>query len=93
MIRQPAAQPLSPDLEHVVYELEYAPPAGSSAVRPAKVVLSQEPAHDIRSDLDRGAVELGLTMDRAEGHAWLPVPEAVEEPEETKKGRAKAAGK
>jgi DNA-binding transcriptional LysR family regulator len=38
-----------------------------------KVVLSQEPAHDIRRDLDRGVVELGLSMDRADGHAWLPV--------------------
>ena len=38
-----------------------------------KVVLSQEPAHDIRSDLDRGAVELGLTMDRAEDLGWLAV--------------------
>lgn len=38
-----------------------------------KVVLSQEPTHDIHRDLERGAVELGLTMDRAEGHAWLPV--------------------
>lgn len=38
-----------------------------------KVVLSQEPTHHIHRDLDRGVVELGLTMDRAEGHAWLPV--------------------
>ncbi|HSF37107.1 MAG TPA: LysR family transcriptional regulator, partial [Nocardioides sp.] len=38
-----------------------------------KVALSQEPAHDIRSDLDRGAVELGLTMDRAADLGWLPV--------------------
>ena len=38
-----------------------------------KVVLSQEPAHDIRSDLDRGAVELGLTMDRADDLGWLAV--------------------
>lgn len=38
-----------------------------------KVVLSQEPAHDIRRDLDRGAVELGLTMDRAADLGWLPV--------------------
>ena len=38
-----------------------------------KLVLSQEPAHHIRRDLDRGAVELGLTMGGAEGHGWLPV--------------------
>lgn len=38
-----------------------------------KVALSQEPAHDIRRDLDRGAVELGLTMDRADDLGWLPV--------------------
>ena len=38
-----------------------------------KVVLSQEPAHEIRRDLDRGAVELGLTMEHAPGHAWFPV--------------------
>ncbi len=38
-----------------------------------KVVLSQEPAHDIRRDLDRGAVELGLTMERSEDLGWLPV--------------------
>lgn len=38
-----------------------------------KVVLSQEPTHDIHRDLERGVVELGLTMDRAEGHDWLPV--------------------
>lgn len=38
-----------------------------------KVALSQEPAHDIRRDLDRGAVELGLTMDRAADLGWLPV--------------------
>ncbi|GAA5108566.1 hypothetical protein GCM10023339_07740 [Alloalcanivorax gelatiniphagus] len=38
-----------------------------------KVVLSQEPAHDIRRDLDRGSVELGLTMDRSADHGWLPV--------------------
>jgi LysR family transcriptional activator of glutamate synthase operon len=38
-----------------------------------KVALSQEPAHDIRRDLDRGAVELGLTMDRSDDLAWLPV--------------------
>ncbi len=38
-----------------------------------KVVLSQEPTHHIHRDLERGAVELGLTMDRAEGHEWLPV--------------------
>ncbi|NPC41109.1 LysR family transcriptional regulator [Nocardioides sp. zg-1230] len=38
-----------------------------------KVALSQEPAHDIRSDLDRGAVELGLTMDRAADLGWLAV--------------------
>lgn len=35
-----------------------------------KVALSQEPAHDIRSDLDRGAVELGLTMDRDADLGW-----------------------
>lgn len=41
-----------------------------------KVVLSQEPAHDIRRDLDRGAAELGLTMTGpAEGYARLPVQE------------------
>ncbi|MDR7253091.1 DNA-binding transcriptional LysR family regulator [Nocardioides sp. BE266] len=41
-----------------------------------KVVLSQEPAHDIRRDLDRGAAELGLTMaGPAEGYARLPVQE------------------
>jgi LysR family transcriptional activator of glutamate synthase operon len=38
-----------------------------------KVVLSQEPAHEIRHDLDRGSVELGLTMEHAPGHAWSPV--------------------
>ena len=38
-----------------------------------KVVLSQEPAHDIRRDLERGAVELGLTMERSDGLGWLPV--------------------
>jgi LysR family transcriptional activator of glutamate synthase operon len=38
-----------------------------------KVVLSQEPAHHIRRDLDRGAVELGLTMERAPDLGWLPV--------------------
>ena len=39
-----------------------------------KVVLSQEPAHDIRRDLARGAVELGLTMDRPDGdYGWLSV--------------------
>lgn len=38
-----------------------------------KVVLSQEPAHEIRRDLDRGAVELGLTMEHAPDHAWFPV--------------------
>jgi LysR family transcriptional regulator, transcription activator of glutamate synthase operon len=39
-----------------------------------KVVLSQEPAHDIRRDLARGAVELGLTMDQPDGdYGWLPV--------------------
>jgi DNA-binding transcriptional LysR family regulator len=39
-----------------------------------RVVLSQEPAHDIRRDLDRGVVELGLTMHRPDGeHDWLPV--------------------
>jgi LysR family transcriptional regulator, transcription activator of glutamate synthase operon len=38
-----------------------------------KVALSQEPAHDIRRDLDRGSVELGLTMERADDLAWLPV--------------------
>ena len=37
-----------------------------------KVVLSQEPAHDIRSDLDRGAVELGLTMNRADDLVTTP---------------------
>ena len=45
-----------------------------------KVVLSQEPAHDIRRDLDRGAVELGLTMERADDLGWLP-------------GAARAAGR
>jgi LysR family transcriptional activator of glutamate synthase operon len=39
----------------------------------AKVVLSQEPAHDIRRDLDRGAVELGLTLEQPAGYGWLPV--------------------
>lgn len=44
------------------------------AVSPrSRVVLSQEPAHDIRRDLDRGAVEVGLTMERAPDLAWLPV--------------------
>jgi DNA-binding transcriptional LysR family regulator len=39
-----------------------------------KVVLSQEPAHDIRRDLDRGAAELGLTMSGPEdGYARLSV--------------------
>jgi LysR family transcriptional regulator, transcription activator of glutamate synthase operon len=38
-----------------------------------KVVLSQEPAHHIRRDLDRGAVELGLTMERDRDLGWLPV--------------------
>ncbi|WP_090972277.1 LysR family transcriptional regulator [Nocardioides exalbidus] len=38
-----------------------------------KVALSQEPAHEIRRDVDRGAVELGLTMDRSDDLAWLPV--------------------
>ncbi|HEY0643260.1 MAG TPA: LysR family transcriptional regulator [Nocardioides sp.] len=38
-----------------------------------KVVLSQEPAHDIRRDLDRGAVELGLTLEQPADYAWLPV--------------------
>jgi len=38
-----------------------------------KVALSQEPAHEIRRDLDRGTVELGLTMDRSDDLAWLPV--------------------
>jgi LysR family transcriptional activator of glutamate synthase operon len=38
-----------------------------------KVVLSQEPAHHIRHDLDRGVVELGLTMERAPDLGWLPV--------------------
>jgi DNA-binding transcriptional LysR family regulator len=38
-----------------------------------KVVLSQEPAHDIRRDVHRGAVELGLTMDRSADLDWLPV--------------------
>ena len=38
-----------------------------------KVVLSQEPAHDIRRDLEQGAVELGLTMERSDGLGWLPV--------------------
>ncbi len=41
-----------------------------------KVALSQEPAHDIRRDLDRGAAELGLTMMRPhDGYARLPVQE------------------
>lgn len=41
-----------------------------------KVVLSQEPAHEIRRDLDHGAAELGLTMARPEdGYARLPVQE------------------
>lgn len=39
---RPSTQPLGADREHVVYELEYAPPAGSTATRPAKVVLSQD---------------------------------------------------
>ena len=39
----------------------------------AKVVLSQEPAHDIRRDLDRGAVELGLTLEQSADYGWLPV--------------------
>jgi LysR family transcriptional activator of glutamate synthase operon len=38
-----------------------------------RVELSQEPAHDIRRDLDRGAVELGLTMERSDDLGWLPV--------------------
>lgn len=39
-----------------------------------KVQLSQEPAHHIRADLDRGAVELGLTMERPPGdYGWLAV--------------------
>ncbi|WP_297621216.1 LysR family transcriptional regulator [Nocardioides sp.] len=38
-----------------------------------KVVLSQEPTHHIHRDLERGVVELGLTMDPAPGQAWLPV--------------------
>ncbi|MCF6376370.1 LysR family transcriptional regulator [Nocardioides KLBMP 9356] len=38
-----------------------------------KVVLSQEPAHEIRRDLDRGAVELGLTMEHAPEHGWFAV--------------------
>ena len=38
-----------------------------------RVQLSQEPAHHIRRDLDRGAVELGLTMERADDLGWLPV--------------------
>ena len=38
-----------------------------------KVVLSQEPAHDIRRDLERGAVELGLTMERSDDLGWLAV--------------------
>ncbi|MFM6847692.1 MAG: LysR family transcriptional regulator [Terrabacter sp.] len=44
------------------------------ASRPGvKVVLSQEPTHHIHRDLEHGVVELGLTMDPAPGHAWLPV--------------------
>lgn len=39
----------------------------------AKVVLSQEPAHDIRRDLDRGVVELGLTLEQSADYGWLPV--------------------
>ncbi|GAA1933801.1 LysR family transcriptional regulator [Nocardioides hwasunensis] len=38
-----------------------------------KVALSQEPDHDIRRDLARGTVELGLTMERSDDLAWLPV--------------------
>lgn len=43
------------------------------AVPAVKVVLSQEPAHDIRRDLDRGAVELGLTLAQSADYGWLPV--------------------
>lgn len=38
-----------------------------------KVALSQEPAHDIRRDVERGVVELGLTMERADDLGWLAV--------------------
>ena len=44
-----------------------------AAVPGVKVVLSQEPAHDIRRDLESGAVELGLTLEQPPGFGWLPV--------------------
>ena len=38
-----------------------------------RIELSQEPSHEIRRDLDRGIVELGLTVDPADGLGWLVV--------------------
>lgn len=41
-----------------------------------RVALSQEPAHEIRRDLDRGSAELGLTMARTgDDHGRLAVQE------------------
>jgi DNA-binding transcriptional LysR family regulator len=39
-----------------------------------RVVLTQEPAHHIQRDLDRGAVELAITSMRPDGdYGWLPL--------------------
>jgi DNA-binding transcriptional LysR family regulator len=39
-----------------------------------RVVLTQEPAHDIQRDLDRGVVELAITSVRPVGdYGWLPL--------------------
>ena len=41
-----------------------------------RVVLTQEPAHHIQRDLDRGVVELAITSVRPDGdYGWLPLQE------------------
>jgi DNA-binding transcriptional LysR family regulator len=41
-----------------------------------RVVLTQEPAHHIQRDLDRGMVELAITSVRPDGaYGWLPLQE------------------
>jgi DNA-binding transcriptional LysR family regulator len=42
-----------------------------------RVVLTQEPGHDIQRDLDHGAVELAITSGRPAGgdYGWLPLQE------------------
>lgn len=40
-----------------------------------RVLLSQEPAHEILADLGAGAVDLAITSPRPPGHGWFPLQE------------------